>query len=147
MWGFYPEARDWNVGALCLYFSLDEQKFLMLRGLFIKIRSPNLKFEHRAPTFQSFASGQTPHMPMFRRCEIFTFQLLGPVLRSISWPLKLLGASLHSTFCITALSSVLHNTPYSAVLYCTLYLYCTEKHKQVTTQHIGLHSIVYCIAL
>ena len=31
-------------------------------------------------------------MPMFRRREIFTFQWLGPVLRSISWPLKLLGA-------------------------------------------------------
>ena len=31
-------------------------------------------------------------MPMFRRREIFTFQWLGPVLGSISWPLKLLGA-------------------------------------------------------
>ena len=29
---------------------------------------------------------------MFRRREIFTFQWLGPVLRSISWPLKLVGA-------------------------------------------------------
>ena len=30
-------------------------------------------------------------MPMFGRREIFTFLWLSAVLRSISWPLKLLG--------------------------------------------------------
>ena len=72
MCGVYPEARDWNVGALCLDLKLGEYilvkapgalKFGILRkkraklgarGLF---RSPKLKFGHRAPTFQSLASG------------------------------------------------------------------------------------------
>ena len=25
MWGVYPEARDWNVGALCLDFDFGER--------------------------------------------------------------------------------------------------------------------------
>ena len=25
MWGVYPEARDWNVGALCLDFKVGER--------------------------------------------------------------------------------------------------------------------------
>ena len=69
MWGVNPEARDWNVGALCLDFKLGEHKKapealtfgtlrkrteLGARGLFC---SPKLKFEHRAPTFQSLVSG------------------------------------------------------------------------------------------
>ena len=105
MWGVYPEARNWNVGALCLYFSLDEQNSprapnwpfflkvpnIMLWGIFIKIHSPNLKSEHRDPKCKSLDIHPTC-LHMFRRCEIFTFQWLGPVLRSITCPLKLLGA-------------------------------------------------------
>ena len=79
-----PEHLIWP------FFS--KYQILMLWWLFIKIRSPNLKSKHRAPTFQSLASGLTPHMSIFRCHEIFIFLWLGPILRSISWPLKLLGA-------------------------------------------------------
>ena len=69
-------------------------QILMIRELFMKISSPYLKSEQRAAAFKSVASGWTPHMPMFRHNEIFTFQRLGSALRSISWPLKLLMANL-----------------------------------------------------
>ena len=104
MWGVYPEARDWNVGALCSNFNLGERKSPRApnSALFLKVPnfnapgaflcSPNLKSKHRAPTFQSLVSGLTPYMHIFRGHEIFTFLWLGPILRSISWPLKVLQA-------------------------------------------------------
>ena len=75
MWGVNPEARGWNVGAVCSDFHLDEcisrkspQRTLI--WLFLQIHSPKLISEHTAPTFQPLASGLTPHMPMFGCPEI-----------------------------------------------------------------------------
>ena len=36
--------------------------------------------EHSAPTFQSLAFGQTPHMPLFEHRQMFTFQWMGHIL-------------------------------------------------------------------
>ena len=88
MWGVYLEARDWIVGALCSDLKLGEnilikspqiikfgtlRKRAILGALCFFSRSPKLKSEHRVPTFQSLASGYTPHMPIFGHREIFTF--------------------------------------------------------------------------
>ena len=50
----------------------------------------NLSTEHQHSSLLPL--DRHPHMPMFRHFEIFTFQWLGPLLRSISWLLKLLEA-------------------------------------------------------
>ena len=41
MWGVFPDARDWNVGALCSYFSLDEQKSPQAPNLDLFLKVPN----------------------------------------------------------------------------------------------------------
>ena len=74
MWGVYPEASDWNVDALCSDFHLgvcilkkapdlpNLSLFLKVPNfnawvVFLKIRSPTLKYKHIEPTFQSLPSG------------------------------------------------------------------------------------------
>ena len=42
--GVYPEARDWNVGALCLYFNLGERK---------RPQTPNLAFFLKVQNFNA----------------------------------------------------------------------------------------------
>jgi hypothetical protein len=44
MWGVYPEARDWNVGALCSYFSFEERK---------RPKEPNLAIFLKVPNFNA----------------------------------------------------------------------------------------------
>ena len=96
MWGVNPEARGWNVGAVCSDFNLGEcisrrspkctliwpfcnrAKKKVHSGLFLHKCSVKLKFEHTASTFQPLASGLTPHMPMFGQkfCENFFIPFL-----------------------------------------------------------------------
>ena len=89
MWGVNPEARGWNVGAVCSDFNLGEcisrkspRRTLFGHiikrpnkvhwGLFLQIRSAKIKSEQKAPTLQLLDSELTPPMPMFGRHEIFT---------------------------------------------------------------------------
>ena len=99
MWGVNPEARGWNVGAVCSDLNLAEHiwkkspkctffwpfywkgQIRVCFGLFLLIHSTKLKSEHTAPTFQPLASGLTPHMPMFWHHEIFTFWWEGKILK------------------------------------------------------------------
>ena len=52
---------------------------------YLQIRSPKFKSEHTAPTFQSIASGYTPHMTMFGHSKIFNFQWVGSIFDLTGW--------------------------------------------------------------
>ena len=71
MWGVYPEAMAWNVGAVHSEINLGERIWrsspkranikvhfeICPFGLLLQIHSPKLISECTAPTFQAIASG------------------------------------------------------------------------------------------
>ena len=52
---------------------------------YLQIRSPKLKSEHTAPSFQSIATGWTPHMTVFGHCNFLNFKWVGPIFDLFSW--------------------------------------------------------------
>ena len=67
MWGVYPEARDWNVGAMCLDFSLGVRPTHLNLAIFLTESnlspfwgfSPDMlpQIKNLSTQHQTFASG------------------------------------------------------------------------------------------
>ena len=68
MWGVYPEAGDWNVGALGSYFSLDERKSPGVPNFALFLKLPNFNAMgalYKDPLSQFKIGAQSANIPVY----------------------------------------------------------------------------------